>query len=101
MQQAEANVVSQKSLGGHLAKGNQSVQQARLQNLGPGLPGAWGPGLGAGAFRCLGPGPAERLGPWETAEAAAAEVGAWRETGTKPSNPSIWVDGSLGFSTTK
>ena len=46
MQQAEAGVVSQKSRGGHLAKGNQSVQQAKVTGLG----GVWGLGLGAGAW---------------------------------------------------
>ena len=63
--------------------------------LGPGLPGAWGPGLGAGASRGLGPGLSEPWANfsqcfvvlksplakgWETAETAAAEVG--REAGT-------------------
>ena len=59
MQQAEASVVSQKSLGGHLAKGNQPVQQAKVTGLGArarrGLgPKAWGrgfQGLGAQAAR--------------------------------------------------
>ena len=56
---------------GGLAKGNQSVQQAegsvvsgKSKSVGvisQGFPGAWGPGLAAGASRGLGPGP---LGAW-------------------------------------
>ena len=33
------------------------VQQAETSVMGPGFPKAWGPGLGAGASRALGPGP--------------------------------------------
>ena len=71
---------------GGLAKGNQAVQQAepsvvsqKFPSLGRGLSGAWGPGLGAGAsasfvvLKSLLVGGAKG---WETAETAAAEVGA-------------------------
>ena len=87
---------------GGLAKGNQSVQQAKArvasgksksvgvisQGLGPGLLGAWGPGHQSGLlchqfFRCSEKSPGGRqVKGWETAETAAAEVGAWREAGT-------------------
>ena len=46
VQQAEASAVSQKSLC--------RCNKPRLRGLGPGLPGAWGPGLGAGASGGLG-----------------------------------------------
>ena len=63
------------------------------QGLGPGPPGPWGRGL-----QGLGAGPPffvvlkKSLGGrqakgWETAETAAAEVGAWREAGTGYAGP--------------
>ena len=70
----------------------QQISRCNKSRLG--LPGAWGPGLGAGAFMTLGPGPGlhfrrsekspggRQAKGWETAETAAAEVGAWREAGT-------------------
>ena len=47
-----------------------------------GLPGAWGPGLGAGALPRSEKSPGRRLAKgWELAETAAAEVGL-EEAGT-------------------
>ena len=79
--------VSQKSPGGHLAKGNQSVQQAKVTGLGARAPR----GLGLDPkFSQLPPvflrseksaGGRQAKG-WETAEAAAVDIGAWREAGT-------------------
>ena len=106
MPQAEANVVSQDP-GEHLAQRNQLVQQvwpsfrgwaAPCRGLGPGVTGAWGPGpsgFGPGlpdgarpkaagpVFRHSEKSPGEGLAKgWESAETAAADVGAWREAGT-------------------
>ena len=69
VQQAETSVVSRNEI-------NQGY-------------GAWGPGsqglgaqdLGWGLQGLAGPGGRQAKG-WETAETAAAEVGAWREAGT-------------------
>ena len=73
--------VSQKSPGGHLAKGNQSVQQAKLTGLGARAPRAWG--WTSPVFRRSEKSPGGRQAKgWETAEAAAVDVGAWREAGT-------------------
>ena len=77
MQQAEASVVSQKSHG-TWRKEISRCNKPRLRGLGPGLPG----GLGL-IFRRSEKCPGRRQAKgWETAETAAAEVGAWREAGT-------------------
>ena len=80
VQQAETSVVSKEII--------------KVTGPGPEFSGAWGPGLGAGASRTFGAwsdqffvvlkksfGGRQAKG-WETAETAAAEVGAWREAGT-------------------
>ena len=88
------------------------VQQAETSDQGYGAgarvpkglgPRAWGRGLRAGASRALAPGlrpqtarsekvsGGKQAKGWETAETAAAEVGAWREAGTGyPPYPPPW-----------
>ena len=146
MPQAEANVVSQNFV---VSTSRKEISWCNRfgQGSGAGLlrAGAWGPGpqgLGARAPAAWGPGLQEAWGPrqpvfrhsekppggglakgWESAETAAADVGAWREAGTgypsypprsaflgckgerrfspspllKPSNTPPKVGGCLGF----
>ena len=86
---------------------NPGLGAGASRDLGPGPPGAWGPGLqdlgawGSAALKLpvfWGPGlegsaeksPGGRQAKgWETAETAAAEVGAWREAGTYPPPPHL------------
>ena len=93
MPQAEANVVSQNLLVSTSRKEIGLVQQvwprfrgwaAPCKGLGPGPTGAWGPGpSGLGVFRHSEKSPGGGLAKgWESAETAAADVGAWREAGT-------------------
>ena len=97
MPQAEANVVSQNLLVSTSRKEISWCNKARLRGASTWAPRAW-----AGASRGLGPEPTGGLGPgpqglfrrsekspgrglakgWESAETAAADVGAWREAGT-------------------
>ena len=109
MPQAEANVVSQNLLVSTSRK-EISYHVCNRFGQGSGL-GCSVQGLGARAHRGLGPGP-QRLGArglgalenrifrhsekspggglakgWESAETAAADVGAWREAGTGPPPP--------------
>ena len=96
MPQAEANVVSQNLL---VSTSRKEISWCNRfgQGSGGGLlrAGAWGPGpQGLGvrapaawgrAPRSLGPGKSPGGGlakGWESAETAAADVGAWREAGT-------------------
>ena len=112
MPQAEANVVSQNLLMSTSRKEISWCNRfGQASGPGLLRAGAWGPGpqgLGARAPAAWGPGPQglgarapERLAPkteslrhsekspggglakgWESAETAAADVGAWREAGT-------------------
>ena len=90
MPQAEANVVSQNLL---VSTSHKEISWCNRFGQGSGLGcsvQAWGPGpqgLGARAPAAWGPGPRGLGGRglakgWESAETAAADVGAWREAGT-------------------
>ena len=113
MPQAEANVVSQNFL---VSTSRKEISWCNRFGQGSGL-GCSVQGLEARAHRGLGPGPQRlgararmRFGParlgktpvfrhsekspggglakgWESAETAAAVVGAWREAGTPPTPP--------------
>ena len=108
--QAEANVVSQNTSRKEISWCNKARLRvngrAKVWAQLPGAARAWGPRAWAGASRGLGPRPAGAWGPglkprpkplfrrtekfpgrglakrWESAETAAADVGAWREAGT-------------------
>ena len=126
MPQAEANVVSQNLLVSTSRKEISWCNRFGLragawgpgpQGLGARAPAAWGPGpqgLGAGpqsgwgqklpVFRHSEKSPGGGLAKgWESAETAAADVGAWREAGTgyppyPPTPPPAFREKGRGFS---